>query len=399
MLIKEIGTRFKKLRLIYALNALIKARIQEKKVLGEQAYYEAKAKKMGIRVPQNHELSKLLQARFGKRNVKGTPKGREELHIFLAYRLNNWESVLPKALALFGVVTEFEFKAMGFDTRSIDWPLEREKMNTKMLAVFHKMNKKRHVDVVVGYLSGHNTYPETLNEMAKAGALILNFSWDDKLGFKGKKLGGRWKGPAEIASAVDLNLTNAPSSCIKYMVEDGLALFWPEAAHPDIHKTYDIPFEFDVSFVGARYGSRPGFISKLREKGLKIECFGNGWENGALSNEEMIKLYSRSRINIGFSGVGYSVKLMCLKGRDFEVPMSGGLYLTQHNPELELVYDVGREIVTYEGVDDCYAKIKWLLFNPNKAANIRKSGLLRALTDHTWQKRFRMVFKLAGLIS
>ena len=42
-----------------------------------------------------------------------------------------------------------------------------------------------------------------------------------------------------------------------------------------------------------------------------------------MSNEEMVKLYSCSRINLGFAGVGHSKKLMCREGRDFEVPMSG----------------------------------------------------------------------------
>jgi spore maturation protein CgeB len=112
----------------------------------------------------------------------------------------------------------------------------------------------------------------------------------------------------------------------------------------------------------------------------------------------MIKLYSRSRINLGFAGVGHSRKLMCLKGRDFEVPMSGGLYLTQNNPELSLVYDVDRDLVTYGRVEDCAGKIKRLLANPGEAARIRDSGRKRALRDHTWEKRFHDLFRATGLM-
>ena len=271
-------------------------------------------------------------------------------------------------------------------------------MNQAMLEAFSDANTKRKVDVVVGYLSGHNTNPKILQQMGEAGAIIINFCWDDKLGFHGKMVGERWTGPAALAPAVDLNLTNAPESCIKYFVEDGLAMFWPEAAHPDIHKPYDLQFEYDVSTVGGKYGWRPKFIKRLERYGINVTSFGNGWENGTLSDEEMVKLYSRSRINLGFAGVGHSKNLTCLKGRYFEVPMSGGLYLTHDNQELSLVYDVGKEIVTYKDENDCAKKIQWLLSNFDEADKIRKAGRERALKDHTWEKRFENVFRLTGVM-
>lgn len=175
-------------------------------------------------------------------------------------------------------------------------------------------------------------------------------------------------------------------------------MFWPEAAHPDVHRPYDVPFEFDVSFVGACYGRRPAFMRHLARRGIKVACFGKGWPNGPLDDENMIKLYSRSRINLGFSSIGYAKRLMCLKGRDFEIPMSGGLYLTQHNPELDLVYRVGEEILTYRGAEDCAATIRSLLDNPSRAAEIRAKGRARALREHTYETRWTEVFKLAGII-
>jgi spore maturation protein CgeB len=271
-------------------------------------------------------------------------------------------------------------------------------MNAEMLQVYFEAHKIQPIDAVVGYLSGQNTSPEILRIMANAGSIIFNFCWDDKLSFRGRKLGGRWTGVAAIASAVDLNLTNTSDSIVKYTGEGGIAVFWPEGADPDIHKPYDIPFEYDVSFVGQKYGWRPRFIKKLRKYGINVTTFGSGWENGPLSEEEMVRVYSKSRINLGFSGVGFSRKLMCLKGRDFEVPMSGGLYLTQDNPELSLVYEIGKEIVTYKDEKDCAEKIKWLLTDQENADKIRKAGRERALREHTWSKRFEKIFVLSGLM-
>jgi len=388
--------KLKKINSLYTINAFIKGKLQTQKAKRDLANYRAEAEKKNIVVPSQDKLVRLLSDRLQGRGINVQTVNKKRLHIFVAYYVTNWEAALPKALKSFGKVTEFDWHKEGFDERGSDWLSRRDKMNKEMLDRFRQADKDQKVDVVVGYLSGHNTSPVILEEMVKTGAVVFNFCWDDKLNFPGSKKGNRYTSPAAIAEAVDLNLTNAPDSIIKYAVHGGLAMFWPEAADPNLHRPYDVPFDFDVSFVGACYGWRPAFIRNLIKLGVKVECFGPGWPNGPLSNEEMIKLYSRSRINVGFAGVGYSKKLMCLKGRDFEVPMNGGLYLTQDNPELRLVYDVGREILTYKNERDCAEKIKFLLSRPEQADRIRKAGRKRALQDHTWEKRFEQIFKLAG---
>jgi hypothetical protein len=167
--------------------------------------------------------------------------------------------------------------------------------------------------------------------MAHSGAIIVNFCWDDKIKFPGKRVGGRYKSTAAIAPFVDLNLTNSPDSLARYSLYGGLSMFWPEAAEPTIHRPYQVPFKCDVSFVGRKYAWRPIIIDKLRDMGINVATFGPGWDNGPLPAEEVVKIYSSSRINLGFSGTGYSRRMMCLKGIDFEIPMSGGLYLTKRS--------------------------------------------------------------------
>jgi len=394
----RLRNEIKRIPLIYFANSYLKSRLQERKAKNELNYYHNKAAVNGEILPENDVISHLLKARLKKRGIKTNSKPKGELHIFLTYSLNNWENVLPIAIKPFGRISEFEWSVQGLNVKSKNWIDHRTQMNTMMLEYFHKVNSEVPVDVVVSYLSGYVCDPVVIQEMGKSGAIVFNFCWDDKLGFRGKKVGGRWSGPAALASVVDLNLTNSPESRIKYLGEGGLAMFWPEAANPYFHKPYELPFEYDVSVVGGNYGWRPSFVTKLRNMGVKVTCFGNGWPNGSLTDEETVKLYSRSRINLGFAGVGHSRKLMCLKGRDFEVPMSGGLYLTQDNPELSLVYEVGKEILTYKDEIDCAQKIKWLLENPDIANKIRHAGRARALKNHTWEKRFNSIFYLSGIV-
>ena len=395
---KQIKKLLKKISFVNYTNAFFKAYLQERSAKKNLAFYQARAASKNIFISQGQKLQNALRSRLKGRSKGRWPKQKGTLHIFLAFYVSTWESILPLSLKPFGKVTAFNWRAQNYDDTARDWLDKRDQMNAAMFEVFNQASSHQPIDVVVGYLSGYNTAPKTLRYMANAGAVIYNFCWDDKLNFPGKFIGGRYSSPAALASVVDLNLTNAPESLIKYAFHGGLAMFWPEAAHPAIHCPYDVPFEFDVSFVGACYGWRPKFIARLKKFGINVECFGKGWPNGPLSLEEMTKLYSKSRINLGFAGVGHSKKLMCLKGRDFEVPMSGGLYLTQDNSELSLVYEIGKEIITYHDVQDCAEKIKFLLANPEEAEKIRNAGRKRALRDHTWEKRFEDVFSLAGLL-
>ena len=176
-------------------------------------------------------------------------------------------------------------------------------------------------------------------------------------------------------------------------------MFHAEAADPEQHRPAEAPFVHDVSFIGARFGWRPRLIEGLRRRGLEVACFGNGWRNGPVSNEEMHLIYARSRINLGCGGIGHSRKLLCLKGRDFEVPMSGALYLTQHNPELAPLFDIGHEILTFTDVQDCARQIRAVLADPAGAAAMRAAARRRSLADHTYEARWSHVFRMLGALA
>lgn len=374
-----------------------KAALQERRAQTELREYERLAHRLNLRTEPAEMLPAAVRERRADRGYPSIGSSPEDLHIFLAYPLANWEAALEPALSAHGRVTPFEWRSRGHDDRRPDWLRHRSSMNAAMLEAFHAAWRERPVDVVVGYLSGWNTAPGTIREFARQGAAVLNFSWDDKLHYRGKDAGGWPAGPAALAAVVDLNLTNAPGSVVKYQIDGGLAAFWPEAASAEIHRPYDLPFEYDVAFVGTCYGWRPRLVRALERSGIRVAAFGHGWPAGPLPDSEMVSIYSRSRINLGFGGVGYSRRLLCLKGRDFEVPMAGGLYLTQHNPELERVYRIGEEILTYRDGPDCITTIRELLSDPARCDRIRAAGRARALADHTWEKRFGQAFRMVGL--
>ena len=378
--------------------ALYRAWQQERRIRRERAYYGRRARRLHLQDELDETtLQQHLRQRLLSRSL--VPKARDKLHVIYATPLGIWEKHnIPPALQQFGTLTPFYLKEHGFDDTSDNWLQVRPQLDQALLHFVTEAHRHQPVDVFLSYLSGWYISPETIHAINQLGIVTCAFWWDDRLSFRGRFVRGRYTGAASLASAYDVNLTNAPDSIAKYLVEGGLAMFWPEAANPDHFRPLQRTFEYDVSFVGGCYGQRPVYIDYLKDHGVRVEAFGPGWSSGPVSAENMVEIYNRSRINLGFSGIGYSMKEMCLKGRDFEVPMCGALYLASAQPDLHRVYNVGQEVVTYRSKADCLAKTRYLLAHPDECACIRQAARQRCVRDHTWERRFHDLFQLMGLL-
>jgi spore maturation protein CgeB len=205
-------------------------------------------------------------------------------------------------------------------------------------------------------------------------------------------------GSRDICSYFDICWTSTEDAVQKYCVEGAIPVYLPEGANPEIFHPYNIKRTIDVSFVGQCYGNRPEIIKRLVAHGIQVKTYGYGWPNDPLEIQDMVKIYSKSKINLGFGGVIDHSNTYCLKGRDFEVPMSGGLYLTEYHPELKKFYKLGSEILVYKNFDELIQKIKFLLLHPETADKIRKNGFERARHEHSWEMRLAKIFNLLGLI-
>lgn len=327
------------------------------------------------------------------------PQARGELNIIAIYHHYNWENeALKPSLEKFGQVRHYDWFD-DFDHQDKDWHKSlKEKMNRALIKqVDNWMNESR-ADIIFTYLSGELVEPETLRTIRNYGVPMINLALNDKEHFIGKIKNGRAGGARDICRYFDLCWTSTQDALVKYSVEGALPLYLPEGANPDTHKPYAVEKSIDVSFVGQCYGNRATVIDELKRRGINVEAYGTGWPNGPLPTEEMVRMYSRSKINMGFGGVAGHGDTFCLKGRDFEIPMSGGFYMTEDHPELAVAFHPGEEILTYSNPNELIAKINYYLSHPVEAEAIRKKGYKRALRDHTWEMRFEKIFHILGLL-
>jgi spore maturation protein CgeB len=366
-----------------------------RKLKNEQNYYLKRFGKMEMSLPGDDTLRLALKKRF----PLIVPKRKGELNIIALYHHYNWENYsLKPALEKFGQIRHYDWFDK-FNHQRHDWhKASKGEMNKDLIRQVSIWMAEKKADVIFTYLSGEIIEPSVLQALRSHKIPLINLALNDKEHFVGKVKNGRAWGARDICSFFDICWTSTEDAVIKYVVENALPLYLPEGANPDIHKPYNLGKTIDVSFVGQCYGNRADTINTLRKQGIAVETYGIGWPNGPLSTEEMIKLYSRSRINLGFGGIAGYKDTFCLKGRDFEIPMSGGLYLTEDHPELASVFKSGKEIITYRGIDDLLQKIRYYLAHPAEAEEIRINGYKRSLHEHTWEMRFDKIFRLIGLI-
>lgn len=366
-----------------------------RKLKREKHIYASKFQRLGLNIPDDDALRLELKKVFPE--IISKPKG--SLRIIAIYHHYNWENYsLKPALEKFGTVRHYDWFD-EFNHQDKDWrKTGRARMNLALLEKVRQWMAEEKADVIFMYVSGELAGPETLSALRAFGIPLINLALNDKEHFVSKIRGGRAFGARDICRYFDLCWTSTEDALIKYRVEGARPIYLPEGANPEIHKPYDVEKNIDVSFVGQCYGNRAAVIEGLIHRGIAAQAYGIGWPNGPLAIEDMVKVYSRSRINLGFGGVEGHKDTFCLKGRDFEIPMSGGLYLTEDHPELAYAFQPGEEILTYSGIDDLVQKIRYVLQHPDEAQAIRTKGRERSLREHTWEARFNKIFRLSGLL-
>ena len=273
--------------------------------------------------------------------------------------------------------------------------MRRQTNSERLLALFAELAVKQELPhILISQTWAGFVDPKVLGEIRdRYCVVIVNIGMDDRHQYWGRKVDGEWWGTRGLIPYLDLALTAAPECVDWYQKEGCSALFFPEASDPDIfHPMRGLPKLHEVCFVGSRYGVREKLVAGLQKSGVCVAAYGAGWDSGRLETKDVPRLFAQSKIVLGVGTIGHCEDFYALKMRDFDGPMSGSLYLTHANPDLDLLYRVGQDIVTYTSIDDCIDKAKWFLQHDDERERIAQSGRVRASTNHTWDKRFADLF-------
>ncbi|MHA8078883.1 glycosyltransferase family protein [Aquirufa antheringensis] len=315
----------------------------------------------------------------------------QKINFFLIFSINNWESIFIDEFKKFGLVKHFNWKNVDkfFENRDL-WESFFDNLNHQILNSFDEYYNEVDNFVVFLYTSDFCISNETIIKIQRKNVLIISFCWDDLLYFK-SKVKGQPIGVSKLSKAVDFNLTMSPEAISRYLYNNSPVFFWSSLKRNDLNYEFkssvrDID-KFYVLFIGSKYGWRGKFISKLIQKGIDVVCFGKGWENGSITFDEMINQIKLAPVTLGFANVGHTKSITTIKGRDFEVPLFGGLYLTQYSRGLSYYYIINKDVLTYNNFEDCVNILNKIKSNPMPYEIVRNNGIEKAHENATWNSR------------
>ena len=249
------------------------------------------------------------------------------------------------------------------------------------------------------YASGYEISARTIQRIKdEYGIPVVSLCMDDKQSWTGPFMGDHRAGQVDLASVVDLAITTSRETTLWYCAEGGRAIYMPEGfSQKKYHKLDGVDKNIKISFVGNNYGSRRELMQNLKKYNINPSCFGSGWENGWIEDDN--KIFNSSIINLGNSGIGYSNELSNVKGRDFDITGSGGgLYLTSYNKDLSTSFNIGNEIVCYKNNMELVELIRYYLDNIDEALSISNAAYNRSIKEHRWLHRYHEILKIIQLI-
>lgn len=195
------------------------------------------------------------------------------------------------------------------------------------------------------------------------------------------------------------------------------AIYFPFGCNEKIFRKLEMTKEYDVSFVGAWHPYREWLIGRIRKAGIQVKAVGYRWPEGEVNQEEMVRIFNQSRINLNLSNsASWDARYLLsspralinrlrseknseqMKARIFEVCGCGAFLLSYFVEGIAKSYLPDKEIGIYIDADDLIEKIKFYLAHDDLRETMALASYERTLREHTYSTRFHHVFSRMRLI-
>jgi spore maturation protein CgeB len=320
----------------------------------------------------------------------------------------------------------------------------KSRLSHTLLTVLRAEHAKKVFNLFFSYFTDLDIEAQVVAEIKKLNIPAVNYSCNNTHQFHLVE---------KISPHYDFNLHAEKSAADKFKKINAKPVWFQMAANPAYYHPLDLHRDYPVTFTGSNYARRARYIFYLLEHGAAVDCFGPNWlaanrmkkikwqikrtgnlvaarvsfsasrrHSSALqvqefdiqqnlrrlyhknlhspvAEDDLVKLFNRSEINLGFLEVfaqdnkNSPVIQKHLHLREFEIPMSGGLYITNYSDELAEHYEPDKEVIVFRDEQELLDKVRYFLTHDTEARQVRLAGLHRALRCHTCQRRFTDLFQ------
>ncbi len=300
----------------------------------------------------------------------------------------------------------------------------RDEMNRRLI---YRVEDSR-PDLLFCFLFTDELKPETIGYITrKTSTKTFNWFGDDHWRFYAYSR--RWAPLFTLVSTTDgLAYKNYQAAGISNVIKTQ----WGVNQH--LYKPQDKSRDqgqYNITFYGQKYGNRGSYINSLKKNDLPARGIGRGWGGSGADVQEMLDIYSFSKINLNFTetyyyGLKKKINLIArlfikkelgryrlnlsqfadnwramvgtqrrtIKARTFEVPACGGFLLTGPSDDpIDEYFVPGKEIAVFNTASDLIAQCRYFLECADERQAMAKAGFERALREHTYEQRFRKIFE------
>ena len=245
--------------------------------------------------------------------------------------------------------------------------------------------------------AGELIYPQTLAEIKKRIRVkIVNWLLDDP--FR-----QHWKNVVASFSLYDRLFVFDAHYLSRFKQEGASKIeYLPCAYDPDIYKPFALDEKEseqlgnDLCFSGTITRHRLEMLSQLSRFDLGIWS----WNPGALRKIKSLSEKYRGRawgefLNRVFNAskiilnIHHPQSVWGVNMKTFEIAGSGGFQLVDKKKDIDNFFEAGKDIVTYETIDELSELIEYYLKHPQKRRDIADSAQRRVKEKHTYRQRLQ----------
>lgn len=179
----------------------------------------------------------------------------------------------------------------------------------------------------------------------------------------------------------DIHL-NSTEYYLPYFKNNSKYAYWfPNAFPSDLVKPLDLEKKYNLGFCGSVFPERDYILKEvLKEFTPKIDNF--------IIGDDMVKAINSYKIHFN-KNISNDINY-----RTFETLGCKTFLLTNHTQGLEKLFEIGKDLVTYDNLDDLKDKIKYYLQNSTEREKIANHGYETSIKKHTYDARAKYLLRI-----
>ena len=180
--------------------------------------------------------------------------------------------------------------------------------------------------------------------------------------------------------------------------------YLPECFNPDRHylpdgETPSDEYKCDITTAGTMHSWRVAFYKHLANYNVKLwgtipplwmpkSVVSDMYQGRFVNNQDKARAFLGAKIVLNNLHYG---EIWGLNVRAFEAAGIGAFQMVDWRPGLDDLFEDGKEIISFKGIQDMKDKIQYWLDRPEERLQIAQNGKLRAYRDHTYELRLDLL--------